>query len=720
MNVLRLLIALILLLPLFAQRPAYPAPRLHRTLNIGYLASPTGPDSPEQQLHLYSRRYLSEISRRTNWQYVFLPIPAGQELDMLRSGAIDLYYPVPNDIPTPGFLKSEGYATYVLLSLYGAKENATAQSNDPSTLSGCKIGCLASGDGLKTLNHFLAAQSLRATVLTYPDPVSLLAAFSRGEIDFFLFHENPIPDQAQKSFSICIEPANFLATEENAPLMKELQDSILSISLTDPGFETRMESIYYDKAQADILYYTAAEHNFLDAAPAIRFAVPEGAVPYFTELKGTIGGILPDTLDILHKDIKLSFRYQEVPTAKKGFDLMSDGELDAVFCVYSNTDWAQDFYITNSFTFVPMTLIVQKDVDALPSAPRVVLPDWFGGAPEYLAIVHPNWNISVVTSPEECFRAILDKKYDAALMPSLFLQRTTPLSRYPELKSLDGMNIRLPISIALSPKYPDAKLLQSVLSKATLKIDQARADEIATKNLAKPMDTWLYIKSNDDILFAIVGAVVILLLVTVMVIQRFLYNKRKNRELSEKNAELNRAIARQSELQESRDTYKHQAETDALTGLYDKAAMVRLATEVLAEPLEEGTFHALFVMDLDHFKELNDTYGHQAGDKALIDFAQGLKTLFRDSDYAARFGGDEFVILMRGLQDLGTLPSRARAILELAKSIPQPDGKHILTASIGIAMAPQDGTTYDALFAAADAALYWVKRYGRGNYRMAG
>ncbi len=720
MKILRILIAFLFLLPLFAQSVAYPVPRLHKTINVGYLASQTGPDSPEQLLLLYTRRYLSEVSRRTDWQYVFLPVPAGQELDMLRSGAIDLYYPYPDCLQAPGFQKSEGYVAYVLLSLYGSKNDGTTQSEDPSTLSGRRIGRLAAEEDASNLDHFLARHDIRATVTDYPDTASLLAAFTRGDIDFFLLHENPIPDTAQKAFSIFIESASFLATEENADLIKKLSDNVLLIELTNPGFETRIEGNYFDKAQTDILYFTAAERNLLDSAPTIRFAIPQGASPYFEDLRQDMtGGILPDILEDVHKSANLSFDYVRVPTGKKGLDMLSNNEVDAVFCVYSNTDWAQQFYISNSFTFVPMTLIVRRDVEELPSAPRVVLPDWFGGAPEYLATDHPNWNISVVTSPEECFRALSDKEYDAALVPSLYLQKAAPLSRYPSLKNWDVQAIRLPISIAIAPQYPDAKILQSALSKATLKIDQAHIDEIVTKNMAQPMNPLTYLKSNNDIFFGLVGAVLLVAILIAAGILRYHYKKRQAEALFEQNIELERALIREKELRQSRDSYKHQAETDALTGLYDKAAMVRLAREALEEPLEDDAFHALFVLDLDHFKELNDTYGHQAGDKALIDFANGLKTLFRASDYMARFGGDEFVVLMTGLHELKTLADRARAILSLAKSIPQPDGKHILTASIGIATAPQDGATYDELFAAADAALYKVKRDGRGSYRMA-
>lgn len=718
MKYLRLLIAFLFLLPLFAQTVVYPAPRIHKTINVGYLACQTAPDSPGHLLSLYSRRFLSEIARQTDWQYVFIPVPAGQALDMLRSGAIDLYYPAPEYVHAPGFLQSEGFAAYALFSLYGSKNDTTTKPGDPSTLSGRKIGRLAAEGPRERLDQFLLDQELLATVKEYPDTASLLDAFTRGDIDFFLLHENPIPDRAQKAFSIAIEPATFLTTEENGELMKKLSDNILAIERANPTFETRLEKNYYDNAQAAILYYNAAEQSFMDSAPRIRFAIPQGPSPCFEDDER--GGILPDILeDVHHASPGLSFDYVRVPTAKEGFDMLANGEVDAVFCVYSNTDWAQDFYISNSFTFLPMTLIVRQDMLDPPSEPRIVLPDWFVGTREYLAAEHPNWNISVLTSPEDCSRALQAKEYDAALVPSWYLQKTALFSRYPELKSWNGQNISLPISIAIAPQYPDAKLLQGILSTATLKIAPSRIDDIVTKHLAQPMDFWDLIRSHANLFN---GAVAFVILVAILLFLSHLrnhYNKRLAKALFEQNIELERALIREKELRQSRDSYKRQAETDALTGLYDKAAMVRLAREVLEDPLEGDAFHALFVLDLDHFKELNDTYGHQAGDKALIDFANGLKSLFRASDYMARFGGDEFVILMTNLHELKTLADRARAILSLAKSIPQPDGKHILTASIGIATAPQDGTSYDELFAAADAALYKVKRDGRGNYRIA-
>ena len=173
--------------------------------------------------------------------------------------------------------------------------------------------------------------------------------------------------------------------------------------------------------------------------------------------------------------------------------------------------------------------------------------------------------------------------------------------------------------------------------------------------------------------------------------------------------------------------------TDHKTGLLTAAAWHTRAERELARPAAAPS--AVLVIDLDHFKQVNDRHGHLAGDSVLVAVAAGLRAEVRDQDLVGRFGGEEFIVLLAGVDvaDVGTDGSEGANVLAIAErmragvaalrvEIPTPDGPLQitgLTASIGAAIHPRHGADVGALVHAADAALYAAKRAGRNTVRLA-
>ncbi len=126
--------------------------------------------------------------------------------------------------------------------------------------------------------------------------------------------------------------------------------------------------------------------------------------------------------------------------------------------------------------------------------------------------------------------------------------------------------------------------------------------------------------------------------------------------------------------------------------------------------------HALFMIDIDNFKALNDTFGHQVGDEFLIDFAAELKKSFRESDIVGRVGGDEFFALMRNVPDKETIENKAADLMRTIQNVCRDYQKVNLSGSIGIAVYPEGGKSIEALYLRADTALYQAKREGKNRY----
>lgn len=186
-----------------------------------------------------------------------------------------------------------------------------------------------------------------------------------------------------------------------------------------------------------------------------------------------------------------------------------------------------------------------------------------------------------------------------------------------------------------------------------------------------------------------------------------------------RNDELGQMAAAFNKLRTERDDYRLESELDRLTELFNKKTMENLCRMKLRTFNENETsniFLAFYMIDLDHFKEVNDLLGHQFGDKVLVEFAKGLRKIFRPNDCIGRFGGDEFVVTVDNLPNMEIVIRKAEQIKQIAYNLTIDGKSHFVTASIGIAIAPQNGRDYDSLFNAADKAVYHVKNNGKNGY----
>jgi diguanylate cyclase (GGDEF)-like protein len=167
------------------------------------------------------------------------------------------------------------------------------------------------------------------------------------------------------------------------------------------------------------------------------------------------------------------------------------------------------------------------------------------------------------------------------------------------------------------------------------------------------------------------------------------------------------------------DRIAHLAHHDALTDLPNRVLLRERLEQALQGIRDKGQRFALLMLDLDRFKDVNDTLGHPAGDALLKDAAARLRGCVRETDTVARLGGDEFAIIERLTDPAAEAGGLAKRVLEVMSAPFDFDGQQMaVTTSIGIAIAPTDGTDPDQLMKNADLALYRAKSEGRETYRF--
>jgi diguanylate cyclase (GGDEF)-like protein len=246
-----------------------------------------------------------------------------------------------------------------------------------------------------------------------------------------------------------------------------------------------------------------------------------------------------------------------------------------------------------------------------------------------------------------------------------------------------------------------------------------RLEGFLYKTEAGPDLAWLY--------RGLAAAAIALLAIGVLAFMQRSRNRQMHREIAsrkaaedslrEANANLERRIEEIGALQEQ---LREQAMRDALTGLYNRRYLADALARELARAERNSDPVSLVVLDIDAFKELNDTYGHPAGDAVLRAIARLLGDEIRGGDIAGRWGGEEFVLVLPGMP-LASAARRAEQCREqFAACKTAFEGIELLaTLSAGVAAYPEHGASPDELMQAADRALYRAKQSGRNRVCVA-
>ena len=187
------------------------------------------------------------------------------------------------------------------------------------------------------------------------------------------------------------------------------------------------------------------------------------------------------------------------------------------------------------------------------------------------------------------------------------------------------------------------------------------------------------------------------------------------------NALLDELESWQSHLQNENEILAHQASHDSLTNLPNRAYFEARLTRTLRSLNKISEKVAVLFLDSDRFKDINDTYGHAAGDAVLVAVATRVRAQLREDDVVARLGGDEFAILLSPLHKIADAQRIAgKIIASMLEPIELPGQSSVVTSlSIGIAVYPEHGATPDSLLCAADLAMYQAKRLARGGQHVA-
>ncbi len=687
-----------------------------RTVRIGLVNPPGLKNGFAYQMLLNQLRgYLGEVAKHTRWQYEYVSGSYQECLQQLLRGELDFIGPVEPGRTTAGMSFVGGVPNWTLLHLYRLDGSAQPLMSRPA--ENITIGMIANDVNQSALSFFMAKNDWRANIRPFPDEPSMTAALHSGEIDAVCDNGSHTEPEMFLEMSFTIVPARLMTTPDKQALCDELTDVVLTIETLNPGFGTSLKGKYVDRALQAIVQPTKAAQQFVENAGELRVAFLPDFAPFF-EIgdDGSAEGLYIDILKLLSNNSGLKFSLCRAESELQLWMMLVSGQADLAFVSYANDVSAMNVYYTGDVREEEFSVIRRKDGKIQPTAENTaVIPTGFPSAEQYFSQTHGQ-RIRTADSVEQCLDAVEMGLYEAAYIPSLCLRRENDLLFRPVLEEADRKVTKLPIALALSPKQPS--ILQNILNGAILRLDKNEVERLALAN-GRPTLSATYLLNQYPLRVTLCfGLLVAGLAVLVFMGYRNRLQKKQNELLQQKNEDLEIALNRVEAMRISRDGYKLESETDRLTELYNKIAFEDAVQKKL-ETMPRGGTGAFYIIDLDRFKDANDTYGHQCGDEILKKFSAVLKEVFRQSDCLGRFGGDEFVAFIEGNLTREGVERKAKQLVDAARSIEVENTDFHITISLGVAMYPENGANYDYLFNAADRALYQVKTEGRDGYSIA-
>lgn len=464
---------------------------------------------------------------------------------------------------------------------------------------------------------------------------------------------------------------------------------------------------------------TEKELEYISLRDPVKVVVDPDWYPYEKiDKNGLYKGISADIIELISERTGLDFKVIKTSSWSESINLSKSGQADVVSCLNQTEERSRWLLFTEPYFVDPNVFITREEHDYISNLSRLsnetmVLPEGTS-IEERLRKDYPNLKIITVESEQMAIDYVENKKANMTL-------RSLTMAAY-VIKNSGKFNLKISGEI---PNYSNEfrigitkqdTMLQGILNKGIASITDEDIQNVINKHISIKVVKGFDYKSFG-IIFVIFLAILLSSLFWIRRIQKL------NNTLKDKNNEL---IIFSEKLTSSEEKYKKIAEemkiknkmlekaslTDVLTGLGNRNYFnQRILEEFKIANLYNSPL-SLLIIDMDHFKRINDTYGHDAGDDVIRKLSETLKSMIMKIGILSRWGGEEFVILLPGM-DLNSALDIAENLRAKMESIVHLNNE-VVTVSIGVSML-MESDTIESLFRRTDRSLYHAKQQGRNR-----
>ena len=642
--------------------------------------------------------YLREISQYTGWEYEFIQMNYSACLKSLNDRNIDLVCGVDySSFRTSTLDFSAQPAVTTHYELYTLGDNDSYYYNDYEDFDGMNIGVLASCDQLDALDDYAAAHHFSFEKQYFGNTAQLEKALEDNTVDAIYATSVSHPSEKKILASLPSFPLYFVTFKGN-PIMEDLNSAQAVILDVNPNFDHDLYTTYQRDIRNYRCEFTRDELDYLATAPEITVTYDPSNAPIevYNENTQTASGIAADVLDLVSQYTGLHFRYIKSDSFSDALSKLRSHEINMLTALAHDYSWAEQNHTLLTTPYLNSSIVVvrnsksqshERDIVALPNSFH--LTNSILDNPKY-----DTENVVYYDTIEECFQAVLSGSADCTYADNYNASYLLSQVKYRNLSSTTLTAMTEDASFGLSDQC-DPRLL-SIINKGLACISSEQLDSIVLQNCSYKEDpsfltlVYAYPRISIPIILAVSMTLLSLLLGILLI------HSRKTKEI------------------------RVMSETDALTGLYNRrAAEDHITRQMQEDGRNPDCVRPLISIDLDKFKQVNDTYGHLEGDALLIAVADTIKTSVRNSDIVGRIGGDEFIVYLGNVTDKKDAEAVADKLCTAIRSLStlKPEWSEI-SASIGISFADRAEIEMEELYIAADKAMYSSKGNGRNQYQI--
>jgi diguanylate cyclase (GGDEF)-like protein len=460
-------------------------------------------------------------------------------------------------------------------------------------------------------------------------------------------------------------------------------------------------------ADPDVLL-TPEEQAWVTRHPVVLYAPERDFPPFsFVDSQGQHRGLSADLLELLHRHTGLKFQAVAAATRAENIERIKRREIDLLTSLRPTPEREAFRSFTGPYVSSPAVVLRRRDDrrggDLPALAGQRVGVDRGSATQQFLAQAAP----SVIQVPgdvaADTLRQLAFGETDAAVVNLATASFLITRERIVGLRVAGELSYYSTLTLGYRKDWP---LFGRVLEKGLAQVTEAERNALVTRWIPLSDLAWWQRAEVQRVLG--VSAIATGLVLGGLL----LWNHALRRAVAQQTEALRKELAERHRLEQRLRTL---AEHDPLTGLMNRAALTEALRRSLALAARQKWSVAVVFIDLDGFKQINDTLGHAAGDELLRQIAARLSNSLRESDLLGRLGGDEFIVVAEALHDgpRNAFELTDKLLLQMKRPFPIDGHSCDVGFSAGIAIFPGDGDTPEQLIANADVAMYRAKAQGR-------
>lgn len=577
------------------------------------------------------------------------------------------------------------------VSMYTRNADDAPSADNLDGFGTLRVGCVSDSGFLDYFTDYCAELGISPRLVPFHDEAAMLSAMDRGETDACLTG-SAVPVGYRVLASTPPQSSYMMLRSEDTSLRSRIDSAINQLKTDDPDYIVNLYERYIASGNKEMSPLTSEEREYLRQHPNLSVALVRDAEPFTIEkADGSLGGVLPDYYKALGDRLGVTFRFIAYDSTQDAIDAVAAGNADVLGHYYGNIIIAErdGLYDTMEYGSTECARLTRSGFEGQIRSAAVTNRTAYLLAEE----LDPGIRLERYQNSEACYKALMRGEVDA------MIGSMTGVSWLINQHTMRGVNLSILRDVTLGThgavSVDNAPLL-FVLNKAIVVSDGAM-NEAIIENAVNGKTSFRTALENLPLGFSVTVVAVLLTLVILLAVTLILLARIHKERVAILNREMN---------------------MDPLTG----AGSRRYGSELLNRELllfrRYGDGPLLAMFDIDHFKEKNDTYGHEYGDFVLKKVVDVLRATLRKSDAIIRWGGDEFILVCARIQDNGADRIMEKVIRSVNSADFSMDGKgEQITISAGASVFLTEDEDINSVLRRCDSALYEAKNV-RNTYRI--